>query len=199
VTAIRPTKLEEHLDGDETPQVTPLDVLLHARRKFLRGRRIDMQELASELGLSRATLYRWVGTREKLIGEVIWSLGEIGLRDARAHADEQNLEGVEWILAIYDHWGQTISNFVPIQKWAQSEPEVALRVLTSHSAPLQRRAVEHYRKLLEETGLEFRFDTATLAYVLVRIGESFLWADLITGESQPDLTTATDVARVLLS
>jgi AcrR family transcriptional regulator len=34
-----------------------------------------MGGLASELGVNRVTLYRWVGSREQLLVEVIWSLG----------------------------------------------------------------------------------------------------------------------------
>ena len=40
-------------------------------------------------------------------------------------------------------------------------------------------------------------DPPTLAYVLVRIGESFIFADLITG-GEPDLEKAVQASRVLL-
>jgi AcrR family transcriptional regulator len=33
------------------------------------GRRLDMQGLADELGVSRATLFRHVGSREALLGK----------------------------------------------------------------------------------------------------------------------------------
>lgn len=35
-----------------------------------------MRELATELGVNRATLFRWVGSRDDLLAEIIWSLGE---------------------------------------------------------------------------------------------------------------------------
>ncbi|MCW2968429.1 MAG: TetR family transcriptional regulator, partial [Solirubrobacteraceae bacterium] len=54
---------------------TALDAFLLARRKFLAGDRIDMSAIALEMGVNRVTLYRWVGSREKLLVEVIWSLG----------------------------------------------------------------------------------------------------------------------------
>ena len=41
-----------------------------ALHRYLRGRRIDVQAIAVELGLGRATIYRWFGSREELIGEV---------------------------------------------------------------------------------------------------------------------------------
>ena len=37
-----------------------------------------MGRLASELGIAKATLYRWTGSREQLIGEVLSYLYENG-------------------------------------------------------------------------------------------------------------------------
>ena len=34
-----------------------------------------MSALADELGVNRVTLYRWVGSREQLLVEIVWSLG----------------------------------------------------------------------------------------------------------------------------
>jgi plasmid maintenance system antidote protein VapI len=45
-----------------------------ARRAFLAGHRLDMQELASELGVSRATVLRWVGGKDQLVSDIIWSI-----------------------------------------------------------------------------------------------------------------------------
>jgi predicted DNA-binding transcriptional regulator YafY len=42
---------------------TALDAFLRARRRFQACERIDMSGLAEELGVSRVTLYRWVGSR----------------------------------------------------------------------------------------------------------------------------------------
>ena len=53
-----------------------------ARRRFQAAERIDMSALAEELGVNRVTLYRWVGSRDRLLVEVIWSLGR---RHAGAH------------------------------------------------------------------------------------------------------------------
>jgi AcrR family transcriptional regulator len=42
-----------------------------AMYRYLRGRRVDVQAIAGELGLGRSTIYRWFGSREELIGEVV--------------------------------------------------------------------------------------------------------------------------------
>ena len=74
--------------------------------------------------------------------------------------------------------------------------------MTTQVSPQQRRVIDYYRDLLIEArdtkGLRLRLDPETLAFVLVRVAESFLWTDLITGE-EPDLTKAREVARMILS
>ena len=60
------------------------DVIDAGLHHYLRGRRIDVQAIAAELGLGRATIYRWFGSREKLIGEVIIRATEPVLAEARA-------------------------------------------------------------------------------------------------------------------
>jgi AcrR family transcriptional regulator len=196
----RPTVLERHLAarGDQRP-VTPADALHAARRHFLRGERLDMNELAQELGIGRATLYRWVGSRDQLLGEVIWSLAEPALAQARAEAKGR---GAAWVLAVYRRFGDLIVQFEPLRRFVKSEPECALRVMTSKASPQQRRVVDTFRDVLveaqERKGLRLRLDPETLAFAMVRIGESFLWTDLITGEA-PDLTKAHEVAGMLLT
>ena len=69
------------------PAASREDVLAAATYRFLRGRRVDVREIASELGLGRSTIYRWFGSREGLIGEVLAQAGEPLLFEARAEAE----------------------------------------------------------------------------------------------------------------
>src|SRR4051812_50088979 len=82
---------------------TPLDAFRLAKRKFLAAERIDMSALADELGVNRVTLYRWVGSREQLLVEVIWSLASRTLancdRRTRARGAARREEGVTRFLA----------------------------------------------------------------------------------------------------
>jgi AcrR family transcriptional regulator len=196
----RRTFPEQHLAAEnEARRVTPADVLRSARRHFLRGERVDMNELAQELGIGRATLYRWVGSRDRLLGEVLWSLSELGLAQARSEAEGR---GAAWVLAVYRRFGELIIDLEPLRHFVKSEPECALRVMTSKASPLQRRVVDTFRDVLveaqERRGLRLRLDPHTLAFAMVRIAESFLWTDLITGGA-PDLTKAQEVTKVLLT
>src|SRR5215467_3933227 len=65
---------------------TPLDALRLARERWLAGERLDMGALAEELGISRATLYTWVGSKDRLLGEVLWSFAADGLQQVIARA-----------------------------------------------------------------------------------------------------------------
>jgi hypothetical protein len=67
-------------------------------------------------------------------------------------------------------------------------------------AGVHRRFVELWRQLLDdELGEQgsHRLDLDQLAYVFVRIGESMLYADLISGR-EPDLELAATVQTMLL-
>lgn len=198
-TASKRTVLERHLSGDDESPVTPLDAFRLGRRRFIAKQRVDMCELAAELGVGRATLYRWVGSRDRLLGEILWSFAGPALERCR---EEATGEGTDWVMSIYNRFGEMTVGHPPTLHWVKTEPETALRVMTTKKSPHQARVVDFYRRVLEEAvstkGLKLRLDVETAAYVLVRMGESFLWTDLITGEP-PDLSKAQDVARVLLT
>src|SRR5690349_14386301 len=61
------------------PRLSAAHVLSAARRVFLATGGLEMRALARELGIGRATLYRWRGGREALLGEVIATLGVANL------------------------------------------------------------------------------------------------------------------------
>src|SRR5262245_43789899 len=83
----RETPLSRMLDAETKPvRATPLDAFRLARKKWLAGERIDVGRIASELGVGRATLFRWVGTREALYGEVLSALFADEVARARAAA-----------------------------------------------------------------------------------------------------------------
>jgi AcrR family transcriptional regulator len=195
-----PTILEQHLvSGNDARRTAPADALHAARRRFLRRERLDMNELARELGIGRATLYRWVGGRDQLLGEVLWSLAGPGLAQSRAEAKGR---GANWVLDVYRRFGDLIVGLDALRHFVRTEPECALRVMTSKASPLQRRVVDTFRDVLVQAekskGLRLRLDPETLAFAMVRIAESFLWTDLITG-GIPDLTKAQEVTKVLLT
>jgi AcrR family transcriptional regulator len=195
----RPTRLEQALARNGgTPRPTPLDALQLARRRWFAGERLDMGVLAKDLGVSRATLYSWVGTRERLIGEVIWSFAAEGVRQSREAASGK---GADYVADVVERFIRLNASFEPLRRFIEQDPELALRVLTSKDGPVQGRMIAVARELLDEQieagELIPALEPDALAYMLVRVAESFLYSDLIAG-SEPDIEQAVEVVRVLL-
>jgi AcrR family transcriptional regulator len=196
VLDVTETRLERALRA--RPRPTPVDALGLARRRWLAGERLDMGALAKELGISRATLYSWVGSRERLIGEVLWSFAEQGMAQARTAATGT---GAGYIVEVFDRFTHANASFAPLRRFIEQDPELALRVLTSKEGPVQERMIAVARELLAEQvdagKLVPALDIDTLAYLLVRVAESFVYSDIITG-SEPDVQKAIEVVRLLL-
>ena len=165
---------------------------------WLADQRIDMGALAAELGISRATLYNWVGGRERLTAEVLWSIAEATIAEAR---EDSCGSGPAYVSEVIERYMAALAAFEPMRRFISRDPEHALRVLTGSRTPFQRRLIDNMRELIEgqveSSGYEPPLDVETLAYLLVRIGESFIFNDVITG-TEPDLAKAGQASRVLL-
>lgn len=168
-----------------------------ARRHFIAGRRIEMGALADELGVSRVTLNRWVGSRDKLLGEVNWSLAEISLRDARAQAGGSGADAVADTVEVF---ARTVLAADFMQAFLNRETDIALRILTTSRSDLQENVIGFIEQLLREelNSPPASLDFADLAYLVVRISESFIYVDMITG-GQPDPAKIGHALRALLS
>ena len=168
-----------------------------ARRHFIAGRRIEMGALADELGVSRVTLNRWVGSRDKLLGEVNWSLAEISLRDARAQAGGSGADAVANTVEVF---ARTVLAADFMQAFLNRETDIALRILTTSRSDLQENVIGFIEQLLREelNSPPASLDFADLAYLVVRISESFIYVDMITG-GQPDPAKIGHALRALLS
>src|SRR6202011_33668 len=97
------------------------------------------------LGVSRVTLHRWVGSRDELLGEVLWSLAEPTIAKARQATRARGGTGIAetmWRFTVSVHEAPFMRSFLA------REPEIALRVLTTKRAPLQGRVVGAFRELL---------------------------------------------------
>src|SRR5947209_8690961 len=176
------TRLERALENGAAPAVTPLDALRVARSRWIEDGRLDMGSLAIELGVSRATLYRWVGTKERLLGEVLWTFAEAAIRDARAAASGT---GPDYVADSIARYMRAALESGPVRRFIEDDPELALRVLTSKHSPMQRRSIAAMTEQLEEQvkagSLSPALEPPDLAYLIVRIVESYLFSDLITG------------------
>jgi AcrR family transcriptional regulator len=192
------TLLERAIENEAPPPATPLDALRLGRARWIETGRLDMGALAAKLGVSRATLYRWVGTKELLLGEVLWSFAEAALYDARGAARGK---GTERLLDAIERYMRAALEFEPLMRFIETDPEYALKVIASKHSPMQRRSIAAMRNQLAELAEAGELQPALalddLAYLIVRIVESYLYSDVITG-SEPDIAKAIDAIDVLL-
>jgi AcrR family transcriptional regulator len=174
------------------------DAFRLARRKFLGAERIDMSALAAELGVNRVTLYRWVGSRNKLLVEVVWSVGERTLQKVDAGLKER---GAERVVQVVTRFLDAVITSAGMKRWLAEEGELAMRLLTRHDTGFQPRLIDWIHRLLVEEGeagrLSLPADLHEVAYVIVRLIESYTYLDLITGE-HPDAQRAEPILRLLL-
>jgi AcrR family transcriptional regulator len=164
-------------------QPSPTAAVRLARRRILDGRPVRMQEIAAELGVTRVTLHRWFGGREQLLGEGLWSLAQTTMAQVE---HEVHTRGARRIADVVGRYFAVVGATPGFRAFLERDPELALRVLTTRATAVQARSVaEVERLILEEAGaghLAIAMDAHDLAYVIVRIGESFFYADAITGE-----------------
>ncbi|MGH2806358.1 MAG: QsdR family transcriptional regulator [Actinomycetota bacterium] len=176
------------------------DALSRARARFLAAGTIDMEALAGELGISRATLYRVVGNRDRLLGDVIWDLGERTLSLAIRETPPDRT-GVDRIIDTSRRFNEYVITFEPLRDFLVNEPLTAFRVLFSPAGRVHERAVAAWGRMLAEAAengeMVLPFEVDRLAYLIVRSGESMLYADLIVGR-EPDIDLAATVQRAIL-
>jgi AcrR family transcriptional regulator len=193
------TPLQQQLaTGGVKPKVTALDVFERARARFMAGERVEMGALAEELGLNRVTVYRWVGSREQLLVEVLWSLAEPTLRHERESVTE---EGAERIIRILTNFIVAVLSNQGMARFVEQEGELVMRLLTREDAGFEPRLVAWVHDLLVEEceagRLELPADPSDYAFGLVRVLESYVSLDLITGET-PAPERAERIFRLLL-
>lgn len=157
---------------------------------------IDLQALAEDLAVSRATLYRVIDGRDRVLGDVVWWFGARHHRRAR---DEIGGEGVDRAVRVLRRFGETILAQQSFRHFLEAEPDVAARVLFTPSGAVHERFVRANAELLHEVaaagGLPFDLDTT--AYVVSRVYESMWYADLLS-HREPDLDVADRVATAVL-
>jgi AcrR family transcriptional regulator len=173
-------------------------VLDAALYRYLRGRRVDIQAIAGELGLGRATVHRWFGTREALIGEVI-VLATVPVLDAsRAEARGK---GGPALLETFDRFNRKLAEAPALRQFVEAEREAALRIITSRNGIVQPRMVAMITELIDDEARAGRYEPpvepAVLGYAIVRLAEAFLFNDAALG-SRGDLDRLREVEAALL-
>jgi AcrR family transcriptional regulator len=128
-------------------------------------------------GRGPTTVYRWFGSRERLLGETVVLAGEPLFEAARAEARGS---GGELLLDTFDRINRGLAGAAAL-RWFLEQERDALRILTSSSGYVHPIMVERVAQLIDDesrrSGYEPPVDPATLGYAIVRLAEAFLYKD----------------------
>jgi AcrR family transcriptional regulator len=151
------------------------DVIEAGLYRYLRGQRIDVQAIAAEIGVGRATVYRWFGSRDNLIGEVVIRATEPVLAEARAGLEGKGGSG---LLDTFDRFNRALAD-------AEQERGAALRLVASGAGMVQPRVVELITAQITEEVEAGTYDPpiepAILGYAIVKLAQAFLFNDAVAG------------------
>jgi AcrR family transcriptional regulator len=157
-------------------------VLRVAGDQYLGGQRVDLTVIAAELGLSRATIYRWFGSREALLSEVI--ARELELLIER-HRRDVRKRGAAGLLEVFDRINRSLSRATALRRLLEQERDGAMRLLTSSGGVVQPTAVAGVERLISDEVAAGFYDPPasprTLAYAIVRLAEAFIYNDAAIG------------------
>jgi AcrR family transcriptional regulator len=192
------TPLQQLLSGAAPPRRSALDAFSRARRMFLAGQRVDMGVLARDLGVNRATLYRWVGSRDQLLTEILWSLMR---RTADRLLEAETAAAPGRAARVIDGLIRAVIANTGMCQFIETEGELALRLLTTRASDFQARLLDLVHTLIADDLarglLRTELPVEDLGFVVVRVMESYIYLGLITGE-RPDPERAARVVRALL-
>jgi AcrR family transcriptional regulator len=178
------------------PQET---VLRTAIRVFLATGSLEMRGLARELGIGRATLYRWNRSREELLSEVLLALALANLR--RVERDVDTPPGALRVCHVHDLHLRRISGNPSFRGFIRTEPEVASNLLLDVHGRVHRGVTsalaDFMRRQERESVWRAPLGVDAFARVVSRMTETFLYADLIA-RGEPEVDTPDRVLRLML-
>jgi AcrR family transcriptional regulator len=173
------------------------ELIAEATQRFLRGERIELQDIAQRLGLARMTVYRWFGSRDGLIGEVLAQLGEGLVQAATANTPEHGRRG---LLELFGQVNRDVARSTALRSYLRREGLGALRVLTASNGVVHPRIVASIERAIRaELGEEAAdgIDPGTMAFAIVRLAESFLYNDA-SSDIRGDVDRLREVQAALL-
>ncbi len=201
VNASRDASAQEPAPPSSTPapvirRPRPTDAIDLAQATFLAGARIEISAVAAQLAVSQGTIYRWFGTREHLIEQVVDAVSRDFIATTRAEAEG---EGDERVLDFIRRFMEATVTVEHVRAFVAREPQLALRVLLGENGVVRRTLRETLTEVIAETrspqaakALEDEVD------VLVEVGVALEWATFAIGD-RPQIDHAIHIMRVILA
>ncbi len=169
-----------------------------ARRMLLAGRPVDVGEVAAEVGVDRTTVFRRAGRRDALVADALWSVGAPTWERCLVEVPPGSPDRVAEVMTAFVRY---LIGAAWFRAFLHRDPHRALRILTTSEGTVQAEVVARVRALLDEEAAAqppvVDLDPDALAYLLVRVAESYSYADLIAG-CEPDADAARTVFVALV-
>lgn len=172
-------------------------VLLAARELLVETGELDMGEVARRAGVGRSSLYRLCGDREGLREMLLRWMADVGWERALRHAGKRR--GRSRLLAVLAAYSRLVADDPGLRRALQADPERTLSLVTDHRRSVQPYVVDRVEKLLVEHAddLALALPADQVAYGVVRMSESFVYADALAGR-EPDLDALASLVALLL-
>ncbi len=174
----------------------PEDALDLALATFVAEARVDLQTLATQLAVSRATLHRWFGSREQLLDQVCERLAQGFTAAARAEAQGDGDERVcDWARRLME----AAVDYQPVRTFVAREPQLALRLLLGKQGAVHRTLAEVLRAVIAETRSPQEAQPLDEHIeVIVQVATALVWATFMIGD-EPQIDSAVGIVRMTLS
>jgi AcrR family transcriptional regulator len=164
------------------------------------GDPIEIAKLAADLGVSRASAYRWMGGNDRLLAEVLRVRNR--RRFATLSEGYRGRVGRERVLSVLSDYVRASAESPSFRRLIKQQPVKVLEITTSPNYPNQRDLISLVQNLLDEESnrgfLALAIDSHTLAFSIVRLIEAFLFGDIVAGEN-PDLAKLDMILRLLVT
>jgi len=165
-----------------------------ATSAYLAGEPIDMKVLATQCGVGRATLYRHVGSRDRLLAVV---LEQATIRTFNALQVPRRLHGTQKVIRQLEQFMVTVVRAEPIRALIDREPVVFMRLVLGPGL-VEEAATRLVQATIEaELGGDLQIDAALLAQAIVRVCDSLMYAHLLNN-TEPALAATIEILEVLL-
>ena len=134
-------KTEDSLAYEDVPEPDPRfrrpapdDAVDVARELLEEGERVDVQGVARRLGVSRATMHRWFGTRDQLMAALFAQMADEfvaeALEGARGTGDARAYDFVRRL-------ADRAAAVTPLQRAATEDPALVMRIVLSQDGPVR--------------------------------------------------------------
>jgi AcrR family transcriptional regulator len=180
------------------PRVGPADVFNRAREIVNSGRRLDMVALGTELGISRATLYRWTGDRERLLSDILWTNVQALLEYIDATTTERGVARIEQFTA---RFLEALTTGGRLEAILRTEGDAGFRVITHPRGGVRPRLVaaltDRIQREVDDGFYHPTTEVGILTEGIVALGERFLYHGG-DPDANPDPATARQIIALLV-